>query len=43
MWYRIKAWLTDPDRNLWIMPTIGVIFALVFSLVAAIGNRYLAE
>lgn len=43
MWYRIKAWLTDPDHNLWIMPTIGVIFALVFSLAAAIGNRYLAE
>lgn len=43
MWYRIKAWLTDPDRNLWIMPTIGVIFALVFSLTAAMGNRYLAE
>lgn len=43
MWYRIKTWLTDPARNLWIMPTVGVVFALIFSLMAAMGNRYLAE
>lgn len=38
MWYKLKLWLTDPTKNLWLHPTFGALFAIVFSLIAALGN-----
>lgn len=43
MWYRLKLWFSDPAKNLWVHPTIGALFAMAFSLMAVIGNRYIPQ
>lgn len=43
MIYKIKRWLSNPAENLWVQPTLGAIFALVFSLVASLGSYFLDE
>lgn len=43
MWYRLKLLLSDPSKNLWVHPTLGAIFAILFSLLASVGNYLLPE
>ncbi len=37
MWHRLKIILADPAKSLWIHPTLGAVFAVVFSLIAKLG------
>ena len=41
MLYKFKILLTDPSKNLWIQPTLGAIFAIIFSLLAVLGNYFI--
>ncbi|UNU73523.1 DUF2254 domain-containing protein [Moraxella nasovis] len=37
----LKLWLKDPAQNLWVQPALGAIFALIFSLLAKLANRFM--
>lgn len=41
MWHKIKLILADPAKSLWIHPTLGAVFAVVFSLMAKLGGYVL--
>lgn len=43
MWHKIKLILADPAKSLWIHPTLGAVFAVVFSLMAKLGAYVLPQ
>lgn len=43
MLIKFKLWLRNPAENLWVQPTLGALFSLLFSFLAGISNRVLPE
>ena len=39
MWFKLKLWWNNPAENLWFTPTLGALFAILFSLFAT-ASRY---
>ncbi|MEO8281716.1 MAG: DUF2254 domain-containing protein [Ideonella sp.] len=38
--YRFFLWLKDSENQLWVKPTIGSLLAVMFALLAALGNEF---
>lgn len=38
---KLKFYWTDPSKTLWVQPTFGAVFAIVFSLIASASHRIL--
>ncbi len=40
--YRLLIWLREAQNRLWVKPAIGSVLAVLFALLAALGNRFIA-
>lgn len=38
--YRFFLWLKDSENQLWVKPAIGSLLAVMFALLAALGNQF---
>ena len=37
--YRLVLWIRNPENGLWLKPAVGSVAAVLFALLAALGNR----
>ena len=43
MWLKLKLWIANPAKNLWVQPTMGALFALFFSVLASFSHLFIPE
>lgn len=43
LWLKFKLWLANPAENLWVQPTLGAAFALLFSILATISHYFMPD